>query len=485
MPLFTSIATLRRIAFSLALVSALLFNGSAAVPVKVFLLAGQSNMAGYASVSGLPAALAQPQNGIMIFAGGQVSAAMADTWGTLGPNYGYTKGYFGPELTFGRTMADSMPGSRIALIKYAVGATDLAVNWRPPGSGSTVGIYYLSFINEVKTALATLDTQYIPEITGMLWMQGEHDARNISMAEEYEKNLTNFISDVRREFNAPSLPFIIGMIDNQKAWIYNEMVRNAEIAVSHTAADAGIFDTHGLPTNGVHYTRDGMVRLGQLFGQTVLSLLAGRPNSAPFVEAGLDQFLLISSFPLVTYLIGNARDDGRPKYPLAVAWSRVTSPGTIVFHDSTRPVTAVTIEKPGTYTFRLSASDGAVLATDLTTISLFPSNNEADMPSTFDKKPKITENPATLSLTGKQSIKGITLCYSVPRLAHAVPVELRLFNSRGRCVATLARGMSAGGTYNVAWNATGESGKQFSKGTYIACLKAGTTTETIQICRIK
>ena len=44
-------------------------------------------------------------------------------------NYGWD--CFGPEVTFGRFMADLDPDQPVALIKHAVGGTGLYVYWYP------------------------------------------------------------------------------------------------------------------------------------------------------------------------------------------------------------------------------------------------------------------------------------------------------------------------------------------------------------------
>jgi len=41
------------------------------------------------------------------------------------------------------------------------------------------------------------------------------------------------------------MPFVIGMIDDSKAWPLRDIVRAAEISVSKTVPRVGIFDTKG------------------------------------------------------------------------------------------------------------------------------------------------------------------------------------------------------------------------------------------------
>jgi hypothetical protein len=88
-------------------------------PVQVFLLAGQSNMAGRARTSKLPQSLQQPQADVVFHYGDENS----QTTTTLRPGSGRD---FGPEITFGRTLANSQPSEPLALIKHADGGTSLS-----------------------------------------------------------------------------------------------------------------------------------------------------------------------------------------------------------------------------------------------------------------------------------------------------------------------------------------------------------------------
>ena len=113
------------------------------IPVKVFLLAGQSNMAGRAATSGLPTSpvnLQLPQDDVLFYYGSSLT--------TLRPGSGSD---FGPEVTFGRTVADYLPSDNVALIKYGDSGTSLHVDWDPTGSSNTS---YDNFRNKVTGGMA-------------------------------------------------------------------------------------------------------------------------------------------------------------------------------------------------------------------------------------------------------------------------------------------------------------------------------------------
>ena len=100
--------------------------------MKVYLLGGQSNMDGRADNDDLPSELQLPQSDVQIYFEG--------SWYDLQPGLSFLQlgQSFGPEVTFGRELADSY-NEKIALIKYARGGTSLAQDWNPV-SGSTIRI---------------------------------------------------------------------------------------------------------------------------------------------------------------------------------------------------------------------------------------------------------------------------------------------------------------------------------------------------------
>lgn len=220
-------------------------------PVKVFILAGQSNMEGHGfivadeqrnggrgSLEFLikdPATAARFQR--LADADGQwierddVWITYLDRNGPLKPGYGARPDRIGPELGFGRVVGDAF-AEPVLLIKCAWGGKSLAVDFRPPSAGkpayslgaqtdqalandpAMLGKYFRETIALTKTALARLkelvpvsDGRY--ELAGFGWHQGWNDRINQQFNDEYAANLAHFIRDVRRELNAPKLPFVI------------------------------------------------------------------------------------------------------------------------------------------------------------------------------------------------------------------------------------------------------------------------------------
>lgn len=249
--------------------------------LKLFLLGGQSNMVGQlAYSSGLPAELQSPQDDIPFY--------WRDSTGltTLRPGSG---NQFGPEVTFGRTIADALPTENFGIIKYASSGSDLTNQWDPNISGNV----YESFRGIVSNALTAMTgAGYTYEITGMLWTQGERDAR--VSPNTYEADLNEFIADVRTRYGA-DLPFFISRLSDQQTDLPATglaKVRTAQENVAATDPYAYLINTDGFSfnTDELHYDALGQQQLGEAFGQAYLSTAVPEPAS---LAAGLLGLTLI------------------------------------------------------------------------------------------------------------------------------------------------------------------------------------------------
>ncbi len=213
-------------------------------PVKVFILAGQSNMEGQAVVDlegknynegkGTLARLMRdpakaPMYNRLRGANGKW-VVRDDVWVRYqreerpllkGPlAFGFSVygdvHHFGPELQFGHVVGDHFE-NHVLLIKTAWGGKSLFRDFRPPSSGGEVGKYYKLMIAQAREALTNMEKEFPAtrgcgyELSGFVWYQGWNDGVNPKTAvPEYEQNLVNLIHDVRAEFKSPKLPVVIG-----------------------------------------------------------------------------------------------------------------------------------------------------------------------------------------------------------------------------------------------------------------------------------
>ena len=256
--------------------------------LKVYLLGGQSNMTGCAPRKDLPGMLEAAQQNVIVYAHGGIKVGNYG-WDLLRPGLGdgygdEGAGTFGPELSFGHEMAPRPDDTAIALIKCAWGATNLKSQWRPPSAGGETGKLYTEFVKTVHEGLATLDPDFVPEIAGMIWMQGEADALDATMYAEYGANLTAFIKDIRTEFKSPNLPFVIGEIADAPAYKppkWGAEIRAAQNKVAKAVPHTAIFSTSDLKLRDPwHYDTPSMVALGERFAKAMRELDAASPAPA-------------------------------------------------------------------------------------------------------------------------------------------------------------------------------------------------------------
>lgn len=259
--------------------------GAEAAPLKVFILAGQSNMEGHARVETFDylgddpatAPLLQQMRDdkgrprvcdhtwISCFTGRADGSANGEGIGKLTAGFGArddasrSNGKIGPEFTFGLTM-DAALTEPVLIIKTAWGGRSLHTDFRPPGAGAyplnewqkanypkqeghgiprdfegwkaakvrETGVFYRFMVDHVKRVLADpkrvcplYDAAQGYEIAGFVWLQGWNDLVDGHTYPErgkpgryaaYSEVLTQFIRDVRKDFNAPKMPFVIGVM---------------------------------------------------------------------------------------------------------------------------------------------------------------------------------------------------------------------------------------------------------------------------------
>ena len=203
-------------------------------PLKVFILAGQSNMVGAGAVKANPkrnegkgsleylvkAPETKKRFAHLVDAKGEW-VVRDDVWiwyfdrkGGLAPGYGGGADRIGPELGFGCVVGDHID-EQVLLIKIAWGGKSLAKDFRPPSAGGEVGPFYKKLFEHTRDVLDNLKT-YFPdydgkgyEIVGFGWHQGWNDRVNQAFNDAYEENMAHFIHDVRKELKVDKLPFVI------------------------------------------------------------------------------------------------------------------------------------------------------------------------------------------------------------------------------------------------------------------------------------
>ncbi|MAD19459.1 MAG: sialate O-acetylesterase [Planctomycetaceae bacterium] len=203
-------------------------------PVKVFLLAGQSNMVGAGRIEANPdrnegrgslewmvesSPLGAKVRGLRDSSGEWVEREDVLIWnfgrtGGLKPGYGSNPGNIGPELGFGTVVGEALD-EPVLLIKIAWGGKSIGKDFRPPSAGGEVGPEYRILVDLTREVLQDA-ARHFPELAGRTfelagigWHQGWNDRVNQEFNDAYETNLAHFIRDIRRDLDAPGLPFVI------------------------------------------------------------------------------------------------------------------------------------------------------------------------------------------------------------------------------------------------------------------------------------
>ena len=274
--------------------------------LEVYLLAGQSNMDGGGLVSGLAPSMQVATEQIPLFWSGRWA------WRGLSPSSYWGVNYFGPEVSFGHRLAELDSEQPIALIKHAVGGTNLAECWFPgeDSQDSNQGSCYSGFIATVDAALGELEASETPyQVSGMAWMQGESDATYLEWANAYEGNLTHFLSRVREDLSTPGLPFVMGRIDCTVHCPFRDTVRAAQDKVAEDVPKVSVVETEDLPqvADALHFDASGMRTLGERFAD-VLSGRGERDTAVPATRlSGSYQSVYTGNF-----VVGYAFETDRP-----------------------------------------------------------------------------------------------------------------------------------------------------------------------------
>ena len=265
-------------AFATALI---VLAAPATADVKLFLLGGQSNMQGMGGFPGAtygstyyppddpcPSPYNAVQTTVKFWDYGTPSGGenrpetVGNGWVDLQPGFGWYPSEFGPEVSLGYALSQKYPNDQIYLVKYAKGASTLVADWRPDGTGEC----YNWFQKRVDAALKSLSGSN-PVIAGMIWMQGEGDAKTTAAANAYGQNLTNLIAKVRSDFATPDMPFVIGRIsDYYLSRVGGATVRTAQMNVANLDENVSWFSTDELEYAYVgHFGTQGQIDLGNLF----------------------------------------------------------------------------------------------------------------------------------------------------------------------------------------------------------------------------
>lgn len=232
-------------------------------PLHLYLLAGQSNMAGRGDVGELDRALVPN-----LFA---LNSAME--WGPAKNPLHFDKPEIvgvGPGFAFGQAMAEANPGARIGLIPGAVGGSSIRA-WLPNGVHTqTNSRPWDDALSRTFRVLA----QHGGQLKGIIWHQGESDSNEF--APQYEDALVDLVERFRHEFHDPELPFVAAPLaayyvaTNPIAADINAATADLSNRLPHTA----VISAEGMNprADNVHLDSASARALGQRYAAAMLAL---------------------------------------------------------------------------------------------------------------------------------------------------------------------------------------------------------------------
>lgn len=235
--------------------------------MHLFLLVGQSNMAGRGEVTPgdrepHPRVVMLNPDGVWVPA---VDPMHADKPDVVGVGLG---------RTFGITVAKAMPGVIIGLIPAAVGGSPIDV-WHPGAFYEPTRSHpWDDAIRRARQAMSS------GTLEGVLWHQGESDATP-ELAPAYEGKLYDLIARFRSELQVPDVPVILGQLGRfpDRPWdAHRTRVDEAHRAVARSVPHVAYVSAEGLAHqgDGLHFDADAYRELGTRYAQAWLTLAGNR-----------------------------------------------------------------------------------------------------------------------------------------------------------------------------------------------------------------
>lgn len=231
--------------------------------LQLFLLVGQSNMAGRGVVEEADRA---PIPGVFMLNKELAWVPAVDPMHFDRPE----RIGVGLGRSFAHTLLKANPNAAIGLIPAAVGGTSLD-QWSPDGE---------LFADAVRRAKAA---QKSGVLRGILWHQGENDATREADARSYRERWTKMISALRQQLGAAETPVVVGQLgefllpDRPLSAVVNEQLATIPLTVPLTTfvSSARLTDKG----DRIHFNSAAYREFGRRYALAFLSLDPGWASS--------------------------------------------------------------------------------------------------------------------------------------------------------------------------------------------------------------
>ncbi|KAK4860423.1 hypothetical protein QYF36_023580 [Acer negundo] len=269
-------------------------------PQNIFILAGQSNMAGRGGVTndtrtdtqvwdGIVPPQCQPNPSIL-----RLSAKLkwVRAHEPLHADIDVNKiNGVGPGMPFFNAVLTKDPNfGVIGLVPCAIGGTNIS-EWK---KGSFL---YDQTVRRTQAAL-----QGGGVIRALLWYQGESDTVTREDAELYKQRSDKFFVDLRYDLQVPMLPIIrVALASGQGPYI--DIVREAQL--QNDLLNVRTVDARGLPLEPdvLHLTTPAQVRLGEMMAAAFLQSMPSTIKTGPSYSDAPTKFSNFVSYSLMISLL--------------------------------------------------------------------------------------------------------------------------------------------------------------------------------------
>lgn len=226
----------------------------------IFVLAGQSNMAGQGVASELAPAYRQAPSNVEFYYNGYKTPLNRFK-------------HFGPEIGFAHEISRLFPHDKIKLIKFAVGGTSLFAwdpIWDANKAHSTRNASAGPLFNKLIKAVNIQFDSSNDKLAGIIWMQGETDAKYTTAAKQYAGNLNRFVSALRAKLSSPNAAFIMGSINPPlELFPSTTIVQQTQKLSTRRIRNLHLVKTDDLAKRNdrLHYNAKGQLELGKRFAR--------------------------------------------------------------------------------------------------------------------------------------------------------------------------------------------------------------------------
>lgn len=277
----------------------------------VYILSGQSNMAGSGRKAQLPSHWKQPVSNVRYWTGKEFVTFDPEKLHLNGPDR------FGPEVGFIHTLGSLHPDQTFYIVKFALSGQPLHAGFNGgkwmgeepgpnratfyPGQSAddpNIGKHYQRLHEQFSAALSALtEAGKTPQLRGVAWMQGEADAKQEVSAKTYDQSIALLKRRIEEDCESTPVPFVMGEVlphdPALERFTHRHEIRqsqqDADMRSGSARAITGVWNvpTDGIPllADTVHYDTKGQLMLGTSFAlgvleaDGVLKMLAEKANS--------------------------------------------------------------------------------------------------------------------------------------------------------------------------------------------------------------